>query len=274
AVGIVSYSAFIIIQKVVTTKLAIVLMICSAVLSFFFKTPYVFPILILIGGSVTAFNYKRFNKEEKNKVTIQWANFFLWVGVWLVAVSIGAVTEWRGIDLFAKFYRIGSLIFGGGQVLVPFLNAEFVEFKGYLTTDEFLSGFGLVQAVPGPVFSFAGFVGAVSMREYGILGQYLGAFLSSVGVFLPGAFLIFFVIRFWDELKKFRIVKASLDGVNAVSSGMVLAAAFLLAIPQVLGSPDSYINLGIMISTFLIMKFTKVPTPFLIIAGLLLGIVL
>lgn len=277
AVGIVAYSAYLIIKKVVNTRLAAGLMVLSAICSFIFRTPYVFPILILVGGTITGFNYKRHQKEEKQGIKIEWSNFLLWGGVLLFAAGIGAVTKWRGIDLFENFYRIGSLIFGGGQVLVPFLYTEFVEFKKYLTSEEFLSGYALVQAVPGPVFSFSGFVGSVSMRDYGIFGQYLGGFLSAVGVFLPGAFLIFFVIRFWDELKKFRIVKASLDGVNAVSSGMIVAAAVLLAIPLFKSTPEAYeqyLNIGIIFSTILILLFTKIPTPVLIIGGLLLGIIL
>ncbi|UXP33598.1 chromate efflux transporter [Reichenbachiella agarivorans] len=278
AVGIVSYSAFLIIKKVIHTKLAVGLMLMSAVCSFLIRTPYVFPALILVGGAITAFDYKRHEKEPRNKIEIQWSNFFLWAGVLVGAALVGAVTKWRGIDLFENFYRIGSLIFGGGQVLVPHLYTEFVEFKRYLSSEEFLSGYALVQAVPGPVFSFAGFVGAVSMRDYGITGQYLGGFLSAVGVFLPGAFLIFFVIRFWDELKKFRIVKASLDGINAVSAGMIIAAALLLSLPlfntNMVSTESSYLNIGIIVSTFLVLTFTKIPTPILIIAGLILGIVL
>ncbi|MBU2915592.1 MULTISPECIES: chromate efflux transporter [Reichenbachiella] len=277
AVGIVSYSAYIIIRKVIHTRLAIGLMIAAAVSSFLIRTPYVFPALILIGGAITGVNYKRQQKEEKEGINIEWANFFLWGAVLLGAAGLGAVTHWRGIDLFENFYRIGSLIFGGGQVLVPFLFTEFVEFKGYLSSEEFLSGYALVQAVPGPVFSFAGFVGSVSMREYGVLGQYLGGFLSAVGVFLPGAFLIFFVIRFWDELKKFRIVKASLDGVNAVSAGMILAAALLLLLPLIdfsFPGYESYLNIGIVLSTILVLIYTKIPAPVLIGLGLILGILL
>lgn len=270
AVGIVAYSAYIIIKKVVKTKLAVMIMICSTIVSFIFRTPFVFPIVLLISGTITAFNYKRHEREEKNKINIQWSNFILWAGVLIGAAGLGAVTHWRGIDLFENFYRIGSLIFGGGQVLVPFMYTEFVEFKGYLTSEEFLSGFALVQAVPGPVFSFTAFVGSVSMKEYGIFGQYLGSFLSTVAIFLPGAFLIFFVIRFWEELKKFRIVKASLDGVNAGSAGMVLAATLLLGIPLT----GSYMNYGIMLGTFLLMMFGKIPTPFIILSGLLLGILI
>jgi chromate transporter len=251
--------------------LAFWIMIVSAMASFYFRTPYVFPVVLLVSGTITAFNYKRHESEEKNRINIQWSNFILWAGVLLAAAGLGAITTFRGIDLFENFYRIGSLIFGGGQVLVPFMYTEFVEFKEYLTSEEFLSGFALVQAVPGPVFSFTAFVGAVSMREYGIFGQYLGSFLSAVGVFLPGAFLIFFVIRFWEELKKFRIVKASLDGVNAGSAGMILAAAFLLAMPL---TGDGYLNYLIMIGTFGLMMLGKIPTPFIILGGLLLGILI
>ncbi|SMD35324.1 chromate transporter [Reichenbachiella faecimaris] len=270
AVGIVAYSAYIIIKKVVTTKLAVVLMIVAAIASFLVRTPYVFPVILLIGGSITAFDYKRHEREEKEGIRIQWSNFILWAGVLIGAALIGASIDWLGIRIFENFYRIGSLIFGGGQVLVPFMYTEFVEFKEYLTSEEFLSGFALVQAVPGPVFSFASYVGSISMKEYGMLGQMMGGFMAALGIFLPGTFLIFFVIRFWEELKKFRIVKASLDGVNAASSGMILAAVVLLSQPLM----GDYLNYAVMLGTFVIMFTKKIPTPFLILAGLILGVIL
>ncbi|WP_420580047.1 chromate efflux transporter [Reichenbachiella sp.] len=270
AVGIVAYSAYVIIKKVVTTKLAVVLMLLAAVASFLVRTPYIFPVILLVGGSITAINYKRHEKEDKEGIRIQWSNFILWAGVLVGAAVIGASVDWLGIRIFENFYRIGSLIFGGGQVLVPFMYTEFVEFKEYLTSEEFLSGFALVQAVPGPVFSFASYVGSISMKEYGIFGQMMGGFMAALGIFLPGTFLIFFVIRFWEELKKFRIVKASLDGVNAASSGMILAAVVLLSQPLM----GDYLNYAIMIGTFGLMFTKKIPTPFLILAGLLLGVIL
>lgn len=270
AVGIVAYSAYIIIKKVVKTKLAVVLMLAAAVASYLVRTPFVFPAILLVGGSLTAFNYKRHEKEDKEKINIQWSNFILWAGVLVGAALIGASIDWLGIRIFENFYRIGSLIFGGGQVLVPFMYTEFVEFKGYLTSEEFLSGFALVQAVPGPVFSFASYVGSISMQEYGLAGQVMGGLMAALGIFLPGTFLIFFVIRFWEELKKFRIVKASLDGVNAASSGMILAAVVLLSQPLM----GDYLNYVIMIGTFGLMMLKKIPTPFLILAGLFLGIAL
>lgn len=103
----------------------------------------------------------------------------------------------------------------------------------------------------------------------GILGGILGGFTASIAVFLPGMFLIFFVIRFWEQLKKYRPIKASLEGVNGASAGLVIAGAFLLLEPI----EKSPLNIGIMLVTFLILQFTKVPAPFLILIGLLIGFI-
>lgn len=268
AVGIVAYSSFKIAAKVVHTNLGVGLMIFSAFASFAFKSPYAFPILIIFGGLATTWKYKSQPVEEKEKIKIKWSNLILWISVLIVAAALGGITQSPSIKIFENFYRNGSLIFGGGQVLVPLLFTEFVEFKEYLTSQEFVSGYGFVQAIPGPVFSFSAYVGALSLRELGIGGQLLGATMASLGIFLPGTFLIFFVIRFWEQLKKYRLVKASLEGITAVSAGMVVAAAFLLFMPM----EQLPINYVLMFATIGLMHFTKVPTPFIVLFGLLTGI--
>ena len=269
-VGIVAYSAYRIASKVVTTKLGFALMIISAIASFVLKSPYAFPSLILLGGLVTTIKYKQQPIEEKEKFNIQWANLLLWVAVLVIAAGLGGITQYLPIKIFENFYRNGSLIFGGGQVLVPLLYTEFVEFKNYLTSEQFISGYGFVQAIPGPVFSFSAYVGSLSMSGFGTGGQVLGAVLAAIGIFLPGTFLIFFIIRFWEQLKKYRLVKASLEGINAVSSGMVIAATFLILLPM----KQDVLNYTLVIGTILLLRFTKVPTPVIILAGLGFGIFL
>ena len=153
--------------------------------------------------------------------------------------------------------------------MIPLIYTEFVEFKHYLTSSEFLSGYGLVQALPGPVFSFSAFVGSLSVRDAGIGGEILGGLVSAFGIFLPGTFLIFFVIRFWDSLKKYRYVRASLEGISAASSGMVAAAAVLMFEPLE-QSWDIYLAI---VGTILLLRFTRIPTPVLILVGLLAGII-
>lgn len=266
-VSIVGYSAYRISSKVVTTKLGFVLMIGSAIASFYIRSPFVFPALILLGGLITTINYKKQPLEEKGKIKIQWANLILWVTVLIVAAGLGGITQYLPIKIFENFYRNGSLIFGGGQVLVPLLYTEFVEFKEYLTAEQFISGYGFVQAIPGPTFSFSAYVGSVSMSDFGAGGQILGAVAAAIGIFLPGTFLIFFVIRFWEQLKKYRLVKASLEGVNAVSSGMVIAATFLILIPM----EQNALNYILIVGTLASLLFTKIPTPFIILLGLAFG---
>ena len=270
AVGFVAYAALTISKKVVTTRTAFVIMVLAAIVSYFFRNPFSFPLMILAGGAFTAFKYKSQPIEDKTPVKINWSNFLLWAGVFIGAAALGAVTKFKTALLFENFYRNGSLIFGGGQVLIPYLYTEFVDFKGYLTSEEFLSGFAMVQALPGPVFSFSAYIGALSSREFGTGGEIAGALIASLGIFLPGTFLIFFVIRFWESLKRFRIIRASLEGISAASAGMVAAAAVLMYIPI----DQSILNVAILVTTFVLLTWTKLPSPVIILTGILLGIIL
>jgi len=294
AVGFVSYGAYMISLKTVNTKTGLVIMILAGVLSYFIQTPFIFPAIILGAGLVTSLKFRRQPKEEKQKIKLNWSNFLLWAGVLIFAAVLGGVTRALPVKLFENFYRNGSLVFGGGQVLAPLLYAEFVEDssqveagskvyalkskikKQYapkplhtpLSNMEFLSGYAVAQATPGPVFSFSAYIGALSSRHYGIGGQLLGAFMSALGIFLPGTFLIFFVIRFWTSLKQFRAVRASLEGITAASSGLVAASAIILFQPL----DNTLLNFGVMVATFCLLAFTKIPSPLIILAGLILGI--
>lgn len=283
AVGFVSYAAYTISLRTVHTKTGLAIMIGSAVVSYFIQTPVVFPIILLLAGLTTALKFKAQPKEDKKKINIQWANFVLWIGVLLVAAGLGGATKARPVLLFENFYRNGSLIFGGGQALTPLLYTEFVqkdtvqkarpvEFrkKEYLSHNEFLSGYAIAQSLPGPVFSFSAFIGSLSMREYGIGGELLGALMSAAGIFLPGTFLIFFLIRFWDGLKKYRVVRASLEGLTAASAGLVAAAAVILFQPL----ENTFLNFAFTIGTFALLAFTRIPAPFIIIGGFILGLIL
>lgn len=270
AVGFVTYSAYMISSKIVNTKTAVTLMVISAVVSYFFNSPWLLPFMILIGGIATTFKFKQMKRERKPKLEIQWANFILFLSVPIIAAIIGGITHWLPIRLFENFYRNGSLIFGGGQVLIPLMYGEFVEFKEYLTSKEFLTGIALMQALPGPLFSISAYVGGLTMREYGIIGQLTGSLFSSLGIFLPGIFLIFFVIRFWDHFKHYRVVKASLEGVNAVSAGLVVSAAILLFKPIEV----NVLNISIIALTIVALIYNKIPAPFLILGGILMGVIL
>jgi chromate transporter len=246
------------------------LLIISALVTYLYPSPYMTPVVIVLGGIIASLNFQQQPKMKKSKLEIEWANFFLWLGVFIAAAVLGAVTQSLPVRLFENFYRNGSLVFGGGQVLIPMLFNEFVEFKHYLTQEEFLTGMALTQVVPGPVFSISTYVGAMSMQSHGIIGQITGGLVATVGVFLPGTFLIFFVYRFWDQLKKYRGIRASLQGVHATSVGLTLAAAATIFVPMAV----SWTPLVTVIATILLLNFTKLPSYLIILGGLLLGILI
>ncbi|HEX7016716.1 MAG TPA: chromate efflux transporter [Cyclobacteriaceae bacterium] len=270
AVGIVAYGAYRISLRTVKSRTGLVLMILAAVFSYLYQTPFVFPAILLCGGLATAMKYKSLPKNHHEKIVISWSNFALWGGVLILAASLGALTGFLPIRIFENFYRNGSLIFGGGQVLTPLLYTEFVEYKSYLTSNEFLSGYAVAQALPGPVFSFSSYIGSLTMREYGTAGEIVGALMAAFGIFLPGTFLIFFVIRFWEGLKSYRVVRASLEGITAASAGLVAAAAVIMFEPL----ENSATNIAFTAGTFLLLAFTRIPSPVIIAIGLTLGFLL
>ena len=124
--------------------------------------------------------------------------------------------------VFDAFYRAGSLVFGGGHVVLPLLQASVVP-PGWVTNDAFLAGYGAAQAVPGPLFTFAAYLGAVMGPAPNGL---LGAALSLVAVFLPSFLLVIGALPFWEQLRRRPAAQAALRGVNAAVVGLLLAAFY------------------------------------------------
>jgi chromate transporter len=144
--------------------------------------------------------------------------FALLIGLPLLAASVPD----QSIKLFDSFYRAGSLVFGGGHVVLPLLQAEVVP-PGWVTNDAFLAGYGAAQAVPGPLFTFAAYLGAVMGPNP---NGWLGASLCLVAIFLPSFLLGIGALPFWDALRSQPMAQAALRGVNAAVVGLLLAALY------------------------------------------------
>jgi chromate transporter len=130
--------------------------------------------------------------------------------------------ELPGFDLFAAFYRSGALVFGGGHVVLPLLREAFVA-PGWVGGDAFLAGYGAAQAVPGPLFTFAAYLGAVSnLQPNGLAGAALGLF----GIFLPGILVLVGMLPFWDAFRVRPDAQAAMRGVNAAVVGILGAALY------------------------------------------------
>jgi chromate transporter len=146
------------------------------------------------------------------------AFFALLVGLPLLAAAVPQ----QSIKLVDAFYRAGSLVFGGGHVVLPLLQAEVVP-PGWVTNDAFLAGYGAAQAVPGPLFTFAAYLGAVMGPQP---NGWLGASICLVAIFLPSFLLTIGALPFWDALRNLPIAQAALKGVNAAVVGLLLAALY------------------------------------------------
>jgi chromate transporter len=142
----------------------------------------------------------------------------LLIGLPLIAAAVPS----QSVRLFDAFYRAGALVFGGGHVVLPLLQASVVP-PGWVSNDAFLAGYGAAQAVPGPLFTFAAYLGAVMGPQP---NGWLGAALCLVAVFLPSFLLVIGTLPFWDALRRRPLAQATLRGVNAAVVGLLIAALY------------------------------------------------
>jgi chromate transporter len=145
------------------------------------------------------------------------AFFALLIGLPLVANALG--TKW--IELFGAFYRSGALVFGGGHVVLPLLR-EAVVTPGWVSDEAFLAGYGVAQAIPGPLFTFAAYLGSVAEPSHRLLGALVG--LS--GIFLPGFLVLLGTLPWWSRLRQRPAAQSAMRGVNAAVVGLLGAALY------------------------------------------------
>ena len=266
------------------------IMIISAVATYIlFKQPWIFPLLIVLGGAITNLSRKRIPQIEQKPRKIKWWNFWLFGIIFIVAgfISDKAKKEnWpnkKPITLFENTYRMGSLVFGGGHVLMPIMYEQFSIRPAALKRKDpdaiqidkgdMYTGMGLVRAVPGPVFSIASFAGGMALKDGGYEMQILGCLIGVVAIFLPSALLVLFFFPIWNYLKRYAAVYRSLEGINAVVVGIMIASTFYIMKDISLIEPKtiSVLNIGVILGTFLLLQFTKIASPIIVLVCLLLG---
>lgn len=271
AIGIIAYAGFHIGSAVIKNYTGIVIMLLALLTSVIFTSPWIFPVVLVLSGAITNLtNHAKF-PPLKDRPKINWRSsslsLALLLGIFILAAILGAVTKFRPVVLFENFIRFGTITYGGGQVLVPMLFEQFVKHRSYLTANEFISGYALNQAVPGPSFAFATYTGGMAMKNFGLHYQLLGCFIGTVGIFLPSILLMFFIYPFWHYLKSYRFIKRSLEGVNAAATGLVLGAAVVLW-----SSLEFFwINIAVVVTVFLLLLLTKIQPPVLVALALVAG---
>ena len=270
-VALVAVAAWRLGVAVIKTRLTMGLMLLGAVVTVLVRQPWAFPATLAVGGLVTAVALRAQRHEARDEAgsvpldnlgisrvagTLLLLLFFGLLGG-LILARLALDLEW--LQVLESFYRTGSLIFGGGQVVLPMLSAEVVE-PGWVTQQQFLDGLALMLALPGPLFSFSAYLGAVA-------GGVPGLLLAFVGLFLPGILIIFGVLPFWETVRRYPRVRIALTGVNATAIGLVVGVVFLLwerADPNAAGAVIALLAFGSVM-------FFRLPAPLVIIGAGVLG---
>jgi chromate transporter len=252
-VALVALAAWTLGRRLVTDRFTGGMLLMGAITTLLWRAPAAFPVVLVAAGllgarfagrdAITAETRRRGDDTEREAVQrdrVGTANgaadeaaagaivprwvaagaLIMFVALLVLLPLARAATGWRPLAWIDAFYRAGSLVFGGGQVLLSVLLGEMTG-PGWLPRSQFLDGLGLVQAMPGPLFSFSGFVG-------GALGGVGGALACLAAMFLPGFLLMLGLLPFWQALRGRPAIRAALGGINACAVGLIVTAALLL----------------------------------------------
>lgn len=270
AVGFIVVAAYRIGVKVVTDKITIGLFLLGAITTYFIREAWVFPLVLIIGGVVSIITSKEKNLWNRVKINPPWVYLIAFVVITFGSIALTLLWDNKIVHLFESFYRYGYLVFGGGQVVVPVMHSDLVQVNQYMTNEEFLTGYGLVQGLPGPMFSFSAYAGGMAARGGSVLNQVLGALAGGIGIFLPGLLLIYFIYPIWENLKKIKGIKVSLRGINAVAGGLISVAAVILMQKSGLVIDNiivTLITMGLLISK-------KIPAPIIVVLAIVAGFII
>ncbi len=269
AVGFIIVAAFSIGRKVVTDKITILLLLFGAITTYFIREPWIYPLVLIAGGVVIILTSKEKDLWNRVKITPPWGYLIAFGTLAIGGILLTLIWHNRLIYLFERFYRYGYLVIGGGQVVVPLMHSELVEVNQFMTNQEFLTGFGLVQGLPGPMFSFSAYAGGMAARGGSAFMQVMGAVVSGVGVFLPGLLLIYFIYPIWESLKNIKGIKVALKGITAVAGGLIAVAAIIL----MQKSGFELDNILVMLLTTALLFTKKIPAPLIVLAVLAAGFI-
>lgn len=294
AAGFLAYAAAMAFPLAVKNTITWIIMIAGTLVTYFlFGQPWVIPTLIISAGIATNFSRKRIPQLGQKPRKIKWWNFWLFGFVFIVAAVLSErarIEEWpnrKPINLFENTYRMGSLVFGGGQVLIPMMYEQWsvrpeaakIKVRNpnaiQISEDDMYTGMGIVRAMPGPVFAIASFTGGMALKDMGKEMQVLGCLIGMVAIFLPSALLVLFFYPIWHNLKKYAAVYRSLEGINAVVVGIMIASTIYIMKDISFGEmkTKSFLNIGVFAGTFLLLHFTKLPPPLIVMGCLLLGFI-
>jgi len=226
-------------------------------------------VLVIGLAALIGFRFIKITKEMNQHVTVvpisKKAGFILLSLFFLLLIGLPAVSpfmQYEWFILIEKFYLSGALVFGGGHVVLPLLEVQFVQ-SGLMSSSDFITGYGMTQAVPGPLFTFASYIGMM-------IAGVPGAVIATIAIFLPAFLLIVGAMPFWLALNQFPRLRGAIAGANAAVVG-ILAAAFFH--PIATETIENWLDIVISAIFLWCLMRWKIPPYLLVIIGLCIGII-
>lgn len=270
AVAFILYAALSLIRKVLKEKKDWILFAGMLILSLLFVgySMWVVPVLLATGGIIYFAPHLKEKAKEKSTIKPRWLILALVIGLALFNEGLRSWISTPFVTLYTSFYRYGYSVIGGGQIVIPLMIQDLVESQSLISLKDFLSGYAIDQAVPGPLFSFAAFVSSRSFAGSGF--AIFAGLVGGLSIFLPGTLLVFFMFPLWKSMRKNGLMKHFLRGVTVTAASIIA----MTAITQTIKLPiDVVVYLVVGISTALLLS-KKVPAPLIVLAAAILGFVL
>lgn len=254
-------------KKLCPDKERLTIAIISSVIVLFFSSAFIQISVLIIAGLFGSLFLKPTKElphvpmQGNLRPSVSSVLLLLFVSILILLPVLRAMYPIQALKLFDSFYRSGALVFGGGHVVLPLLQAEVVP-TGWVTNDLFMAGYGMTQAVPGPLFTFSAYLGAVSAP---VPNAWLGALICLVGVFLPSFLLVIGTMPFWEKLRSLPKIRQSMLGINAAVVGILLAAFYNPVWTSAIFSSKDFALAAV---GFLLLEFWKLPSWAVVLASI------
>jgi chromate transporter len=269
AVAVVAHAVLGMAQKLVPDLPRKTIALISIIATLLWQTAFTQVAIILISGFIGFLIYKKHAENDDAEIHFPISKRFaigclvLFFGLLILLPILRELTALNWVALFDSFYRSGSLVFGGGHVVLPLLEREFVP-AGWLSEEAFLAGYGAAQAVPGPLFTFAAYIGAA-------INGWQGGLLATAAIFLPAFLLILGTLPFWDSLRRNPKIKGALMGVNAAVVGILIAAFYHPIWTSSILEPADFAFAAVLFS---MLVYWKLPPWVIVVTGAIGGTIL
>lgn len=270
AVAVVAQAIWAMAVKLCPDKKRATIAVMATVCSLISSSALIQIFVILVGG-IGGILFLRKSQELPHspiKARVTRLNGGMLLGAFALLLAILPVvaksSNYHAVKLFDSFFRAGSLVFGGGHVVLPLLQAELVP-AGWVSQELFMAGYGASQGIPGPLFSFAAYLGAVSPESP---SGWLGAIVCLLAVFLPSYLLIVGILPFWERLRGYSGARNAMLGINAAVVGLLIAAFYNPVWTSAIYAGKDFSFASV---CFLLLVFWKIPSWVVVFLSALIG---